>query len=227
VPVASPEEARLGTWGPGGEVFVFHSTSIPQYLFQTVPGTDRLFRLTGPGPPNPDLENTTVGRWSPSGDRILDAIEAGTPREVSIMDADGSNACRIVDDGGGRPVSESEKIAYVSCDERVDDSARRPQIFVMTVDGSSQRTLTDLRQITTPSRNPLNESSLTDRRKTVFPTKIPRRGRRPFPTHPDPPRSPSGEDPVRPTREGKAAGIPRSSDGDALPILQPEVIDFF
>jgi Tol biopolymer transport system component len=132
-------------WSPDGEAFVFHSTSIPQYLFRTVAGTDSLYRLTGPGSPNPDLENTTVGRWSPSGDRILYAVEAGEKSGVYVMMPDGSDVTKLV----GWSVMPAwfpsgEKIAYVSWDQSVDDPARKQQIYLANADGSNQRKLTDL-----------------------------------------------------------------------------------
>ncbi|WP_263835634.1 TolB family protein [Salinibacter sp.] len=147
-------------WSPSGDRLVFHSP-IPQYLFTVDPDGQNLQQLTGPDSPNPDLENTVVGKWSPSGKRILYTIEAGTPRGVSMMKPDGSSARILIEYGvqaswfpGG------ERIVYVNWDQSIEDGSRRKQIYVADTDGTNQRKLTDLknsRDVGWPSVSPKGE----------------------------------------------------------------------
>jgi len=113
-------------WGPDGERFVFHSDQIPQHLFTASATGDSLTKLTGPNSPNPDLENAVIGKWSPSGDRILYTIEAGTPRGVSMMKPDGSDA-RILAEYGVQAAwfPDGERIVYVNWDQSVEEDSRK------------------------------------------------------------------------------------------------------
>lgn len=48
-------------WSPSGDRLVFHSP-IPQHLFTVGTDGQNLQQLTGPDSPNPDLENTVIGK---------------------------------------------------------------------------------------------------------------------------------------------------------------------
>jgi len=133
-------------WSPGGAWIVFHTASIPRYLFKITARGDSLVPLSGLGSPNPDLEDTVSGRWSPNGDRLLYAISAGEPRGVSIMKPDGAEA-RILIPYGVLPswFPDGKRIVYVNWDQTVErGSGRRKQIFVANADGTRIKKLTDL-----------------------------------------------------------------------------------
>ena len=126
-------------WSPNGERFVFHSDQIPQHLFTVGANGKGLKKLTGPDSPNPNFENTVIGKWSPSGDRILFSVEAGDKSGVYTMNADGSELEKLV----GWSVQPAwfpsgERIAYIGF-----DSSSNRQIFVADDDGTNQRQLTD------------------------------------------------------------------------------------
>lgn len=154
-PVLTPD------WHPDGSRFAFHSGRIPQHLFTVGAEGPPIRRLTGPGSPNPELENTVVGRWRPDGEQILYAVEAGEPRGVSLMDPDGSNA-RIIIEYGVMPAwfPDGERIAYVNWDQSVEDGSRKKQIYVARADGTGRRKLTDLnpsRDLAAPTVSPDGE----------------------------------------------------------------------
>lgn len=132
-------------WGPDGDHFVFHSDQIPQHLFTVGASGQEFRRLTGPESPNPDLASTVIGKWSPSGDRILYTIEAGTPRGVSMMKPDGSDA-RILIEYGVQAAwfPDGEQVVYVNWDQSVEDGSREKQVYVADGDGANRRKLTDL-----------------------------------------------------------------------------------
>ena len=131
-------------WSLDGEWFVFHTASIPRYLFKINVRGDSLVRLSGADSPNPDLEDTVAGRWSLSGDRILYAVSAGKPRGVSMMNLDGSGA-RILILYGVMPnwFPNGESIVYVNWDTTVEEGRRR-QIHRARADGAEIEKLTDL-----------------------------------------------------------------------------------
>lgn len=154
-PVLTPD------WHPDGSRFVFHSGQIPQHLFTVGAEGPPIRRLTGPDSPNPDLENTVVGRWRPDGKRLLFAVEAGEPSGIYTMDPDGSDLQKLV----GWSIMPAwfpngERIAYVSWDQSVEDGSRKKQIYVANADGTGRRKLTDLsnsRNIAWPSVSPDGE----------------------------------------------------------------------
>jgi Tol biopolymer transport system component len=145
-------------WHPDGSRFVFHSTRIPQYLFTVGADGPPIRQLTGPDSPNPDLENTVVGRWRPDGNRILFSVEAGDQSGIYTMDSDGSSVQKLVA-WSLMPdwFPSGKRITYVSWDQSVEDLARRKQIYVARADGTDRRKLTDLddsRDILWPSVSP-------------------------------------------------------------------------
>lgn len=152
VPMFTPD------WHPDGSRFVFHSTRIPQYLFTVGADGPPIRQLTGPGSPNPDFENTVVGRWRPDGNRILFSVEAGDRSGIYTMDPDGSSVQKRV---GWSLMPDwfpsGDRITYVSWDSSVEDPARRKQIYVARADGTNRRKLTDLddsRDTAAPSVSP-------------------------------------------------------------------------
>lgn len=132
-------------WHPDGSRLVFHSGRFPQYLFTIgVDGTS-LRQLTGPNSPNPDLEYSVVGRWSPSGDRLLFAVEAGERSGIYTMSPNGADVQKLMD-WSVMPdwFPDGERIAYISWGSRAVDDSRRKQIYVAHADGTNRRKLTDL-----------------------------------------------------------------------------------
>ena len=133
-------------WGPDGEWIVFHTASIPHYLFKINVQGDSLVPLSGPGAPNPDLEDTVGGRWSPSGDRLLYAVSAGEDSGIYTMRPDGSSVEKIVA-WSVLPswFPDGNRIVYISWDQTVEQgSGRQKQIFVANADGTGIEKLTDL-----------------------------------------------------------------------------------
>jgi Tol biopolymer transport system component len=142
-------------WSPSGDRLVFHSP-IPQYLFTV--GTDgkSLRQLTGPDSPNPDLENTVIGKWSPSGDRILFSVEAGEKSGIYTMKPDGSDVKKLV--GWSLMPAwfpSGERITYIDF-----DASDNRQVYIIEADGTNQRKLTTLknsRDVGWPSVSPSGE----------------------------------------------------------------------
>lgn len=142
-------------WSPSGDRLVFHSP-IPQYLFTVDPDGQNLQQLTGPDSPNPDLENTVIGKWSPSGDRILFSVEAGEKSGIYTMNPDGSDVEKLVG-WSLQPAwfPSGERITYIDFDASDDR-----QVYVINADGTSKRKLTtlkDSRDVGWPSVSPDGE----------------------------------------------------------------------
>jgi len=144
-------------WSPQGKEIVFHSNSIPTFLFKIDIGADTLSPLTGPGSTNPDAEWHMIGRWSPDGSEILSTIYAGEPRGVSIMNSDGSRQQIIVPFGIHADWFPSgSKIVYVNWDMTA-AVPRQRQIYTANTDGTNRRKLTDLADsyiLSTPAVSP-------------------------------------------------------------------------
>ena len=148
-------------WNPSGKRFVFHSDAIPQHLFTIGSDGQSLRKLTGEDSPNPDFENTVIGKWSPSGDRILFSMEAGERSGVYTMNPDGSNMEEI-DTWSVQPAwfPSGNRVVYVSWNQSIEDGSRKKQIYVADADGTGQRKLTDLndsRSVGWPSVSPDGE----------------------------------------------------------------------
>lgn len=130
---------------PDGEWVVFHSRAQFAHLYKLHLESDSLVALTGPGSRNPDLDATIVGRWSPSGDRILYTRSAGEPRGLSMMNPDGTEADIFIPYGvQGDWFPDVERVVYVNWDMSEEDPGRRKQIYVANADGSGAEKITDL-----------------------------------------------------------------------------------
>jgi TolB protein len=142
---------------PDEEWVVFHSRAQFSHLYKLHLESDSLVALTGPDSPNPDLDATIVGRWSPSGDRILYTRSAGEPRGLSMMNPDGTEAEIVIPYGvQGDWFPDGERVVYVNWDMSEEDPGRRKQIYVANADGSGAEKITDLpnSDTTDPSVSP-------------------------------------------------------------------------
>ncbi len=129
---------------PDGKWFVFHSFSLPEYLYKVKSDGTGLQKLMGPDSPNPDWKYTNVGRWSPDGKLILFTVDAGVPRGISLMDSSGSNAHIMINYGvGARWFPDGKRIVYVNWDT-TQVTGRRRQIYVANSDGNHIRKITNL-----------------------------------------------------------------------------------
>jgi len=129
---------------PDGEWIVFHSFALPQYLFKIRSDGSELQKLTGPNSPNPDLEHTTLARWSPSGQKILFSIFAGVPRGVAIMDSSSSDPHIIIPYGiDAKWFPDGNKIVYLNWDT-TQVSNKQQQIYTANADGTNPQKLTNL-----------------------------------------------------------------------------------
>ncbi len=127
-----------------GQWIVFHSFSLPQYLYKMRSDGSELQRLSGPESPNPNLEHTGLARWSPDGKRILFSIYAGKPRGTALMDSSGSNTQIIIPYGiDAKWFPDGTKIIYLNWDT-TQVSNKQQQIYVANADGTNQEKLTDL-----------------------------------------------------------------------------------
>lgn len=129
---------------PDGQWFVFHSFSLPQYMYKMrSDGTD-LQKLTGPDSPNPDWEYTVMGEWSHSGSKILFAVYAGIPRGVSLMDSDGTNPHIIIPLGiEPRWSPDGSPIIYINWDTTLTPGEQR-QIYIADSSGNNAKRITKL-----------------------------------------------------------------------------------
>lgn len=142
---------------PDGQWFVFHSFSLPQYMYKMKSDGTDLQKLTGPDSPNPEWEYTIMGKWSPSGKCILFSKFAGETRGVALMDSAGSNPQIIIPYGVAPNWSpDGSLMLYVNWDTTKVDQNQK-QIYRANRDGSKRQKLTDLDNtinLSSPSLSP-------------------------------------------------------------------------
>ena len=115
---------------PDGQRFVFHSFSVPSYLYKMRADGTGLQRLTGPDSPNPEWEYTGLGRWSPIGNKILFSVSAGEPRGIALMDSSGANPHIIIPYGiDAKWFPKGDKITYLNWDT-TQVSTMQQQIYI-------------------------------------------------------------------------------------------------
>jgi len=143
---------------PDGQWIVFHSFSLPQYLYKMRSNGSDLQKLTGPDSPHPDWEYTVMGKWSFDGSQILFAKYAGEPRGVSLMDSTGSNP-EIIIPYGVQPnwSPDGQRIIYINWDT-TKAQRHQEQIYLAHADGKEPQRITDLqnteRNLNNPSLSP-------------------------------------------------------------------------
>jgi TolB protein len=95
-----------------------------------------------------DFTNNQDPAWSPDGQRIAWTAVTDDGSELWVMRADGTGKQRLAGPIAGQPSwkPDSKRLVFVKPDPETDHIA----LWTIRHDGS------DLRQITTPSRNPLN-----------------------------------------------------------------------
>ena len=129
---------------PDGQWIVFQSFFPPQYLYKMKCDGSQLQKLTGPDSPNPEWKQTVLGRWSPSGNKILFSVSAGDPRGVAVMDTNGVNPKMIIPFGvHANWFPSGNKIVYVNYDTTQVRTKQR-QIYIADSDGSNPEKITDL-----------------------------------------------------------------------------------
>lgn len=146
---------------PDGQWIVFHSFSLPQYLYKMRSDGSDLQKLSGPDSPNPEWEYTIMGKWSPNGDKILFATYAGEPRGVTLMNPDGTNPDIIIPYGVSPNWGpEGNDLVYVNW-----DSTNQRQIYISNSDGTNPKQLT---KFTTPTNDLTSPSFSPDGSKIAF-----------------------------------------------------------
>ncbi len=149
---------------PDGQWFVFHSYTDPQFMYKMKSDGTNLEKLTGSNSPNPDWKYTVMGKWSPSGSKILFAVEAGVPRGVSIMDSSGANAHVIIPYGvEPRWSPDGRRIIYINWDT-TQASGKQRQIYIADSTGNNAQKITDMNH----SENLDDPGFSPDGKKIVF-----------------------------------------------------------
>jgi Tol biopolymer transport system component len=144
---------------PDGQWIVFHSFSLPQYLYKMRSNGSDLQKITGPDSPHPEWEYTIMGKWSPDGSQILFAKSAGEPRGISLMDSTGSDPEIIIPYGVSPSwAPDGKDIYYINWDTtRIQQNQR--QIYKASRDGSNPQKLSDLKntsKLSYPSLSPVS-----------------------------------------------------------------------
>lgn len=130
-------------WSPDGRELVFHSKSSPEFLFKADTSGQSFMALTGAGSPNPEWRYTSVGRWSPSGDRIAFTVVAGEPRGISVMGPDGEAPEILIPYGISKSwLPDGSGFVYLNWD-MTQPEGRRLQIYSADAEGSNVIKLTD------------------------------------------------------------------------------------
>jgi Tol biopolymer transport system component len=143
---------------PNGQWIVFHSFTLPQYLYKMRSDGTELQKLTGPNSPNPEWEYTVMGKWAPDGDQILFSVYAGESRGVSLIEKNGTDP-RIIVPYGVQPnwFPDGEQIIYLNWDT-TKTSDDQLQIYSADSAGHASKRITDFNEsswkINNPSKSP-------------------------------------------------------------------------
>ena len=129
---------------PDGKWIVFNSFPIPQYLFKMRSDGSNMYKLTGPGSPNPDLKYTINGDWSLKENQILFSLSAGISRGVALMDSSGANP-HIILPYGVEPdwTTDGNHIIYLNWDS-AKVQKNQEQIYTAGAKGADPQRITDL-----------------------------------------------------------------------------------
>jgi Tol biopolymer transport system component len=139
-------------WSPDGTKIAFISNRNSDFVLYTMNADGSNVQLVTDRVPNP-----AAPAWSPDGTKI--ALSGGTPIvlpparpvvDISVVNIDGSNLVKLTNDSqaNGSPTwsPDGNQIAFIS--NRDPDS--RFKIWVMNADGSNQRRLTDIHNVSDP-----------------------------------------------------------------------------
>lgn len=129
---------------PDGQWIVFHSFSVPSYLFKMRSNGTNLQKLTGPNSQNPDWKQTVLGRWSPNGNKILFSVSAGEPRGVALMGKGGKNPNIIIPFGiDAKWFPNGNRIVYINWDT-TQTRLNQQQIYIAKSNGTNPIKITDI-----------------------------------------------------------------------------------
>ncbi len=135
-----PAEYYNPSWSPDSRRLAFESTRDGRFAVYTVhlDGTG-LTRLTV------DSANNEQPSWSPDGKRIVFTSDRDGHEELYLMNADGSDQVRLTNSPGGGfyQSSFSPDGRWIAFEGRYEQVSNSELLFVVAVDGSGRRQLTD------------------------------------------------------------------------------------
>jgi hypothetical protein len=127
-------------WSPDGRTLLFESTLSGNYAVYTVgaDGGDPR-RLT------PDTADSEQPNWSPDGSRVVFSSNRAGHSDLYLMDADGSHQARLTTTPGGGyyGASFSPDGATILFQGRPDTREIRDRVYVVAIDGSGMRMVSD------------------------------------------------------------------------------------
>ena len=120
------------SWSPDGRhlAFVSHRDGNPNIYVMNLDGSGQTRLTSGTG-------NKAVPQWSPDGKRIAYVVDRNGASTLIIMNADGSNQIDIAPGNWPTWSPDGKQIIFTR-----DDQWPKQDIYVMNVDGSDQRALT-------------------------------------------------------------------------------------
>jgi len=127
-------------WAPDGRTLVFESNLEGKYsLFLINSDGTGLRRLTS------DSSENTQPNWSPDGRRIVFSSDRSGNTEIHTMNADGTGVTRLTTMGRGAwyQSSFSPDGKWVAFQGRPDNAETRDRVFVVGVDGTGLRLVSD------------------------------------------------------------------------------------